>query len=337
MKIQELIRNLIQTNSICSYIYDYFCSTKIYSKYINKRIMERMEYLKNHNEIKFMIETSGICNAKCIFCPYDKLKRPHTIMSDEIFNKIIYRIKEEKISPVCFDLFMVGEPFLDKKIFERIKILKEEFPYAPINITSNFSICTNEIIQQLVEADINSINISLNAVSKENYKSIMGLDYDKTTQNIKNLIKERNNKKSKLRISLSMVIYNNEKLLNIIKFFIKWVFSVDTLRFQKAVTWGGSIDVTKSLSQIKHKVYPCNDLFERLPILSNGDYALCCQDAQGIINLNVDKLPILEAWNSKIYSEIRKIHLSDELKNYDMCKDCFGINSNGANWIFIDR
>ena len=337
MKIQELARNLIEINTFCSWVYDVFCSTLFYKNFINKKIKNRLEYINNHKNLKFIIETTSICNAKCAFCPYSTMDRQHIPMSDEIFNKIIERLKEEQIKPVLFDLFLIGEPFLDKKIFERIKILKEDFPDVPVNITSNFNICDEEIINKIITSDINLIYISLNAVNEKKYKELMGLDYKKTVKNINNLIKSKKKYKKNLKINLSMVLYEEDSFLDKLKFFFSWVFKVDSLRFQRAVTWHNKIKIKNTISKKEKILYPCNDLFERIPILSNGDFALCCQDSEGMINLNIMDTGIIQAWNSNVYSKIRKIHLDKELNDFELCKNCFGTNSNGANWIFIDR
>lgn len=335
MTIAEFCRNLIEISSFCSRAYDFVASRKICKAFINKKIQQRLAYLQTHKHMRFMIETTGVCNAKCVFCPYKDMKRPHIPMSDEIFNKIIHQIKVENIYPEAFDLFMIGEPFLDKKIFERIRQLKAEFPDSRINITSNFSVSDDSIVKQIVAADIDFINISLNAVTSQRYKQVMGLDYNRTIANINNLITQ---KKSKLRVSLSMVIYNDEKLTDIIKFFFKWAFKADSIRFQRAVTWANQINVSRLLGDHPKKIlYPCNDLFERMPILSNGDFALCCQDAEGMIHKNIQTDSIWEAWKSEPYEKIRKIHLGTSLKNFDMCKNCFGTNSNGANCFFLKR
>lgn len=337
MKLQELARNLIETNKFCSLFYDFFCSTQLYKNFISKKIKNRLQYINNHKMMKFMIETTSVCNAKCVFCPYKTMERAHVPMSDEIFNKIIERIKDEDIKPVLFDLFFIGEPFLDKKLFERIKILKDNFPDTPVNITSNFNICDKEIINKIINSDINLINISLNAVNEKKYTTVMGLDYKKTIKNINDLIKLKKQQKKKLKISLSMVLYDEDNFLDKVKFFFNWVFKVDSLRFQRAVTWGNKIEVKNFIGKSGKILYPCNDLFERIPILSNGDFALCCQDSEGMIKLNVMNTKITDAWNSESYSKIRGIHLNNDLENFDLCKNCFGTNSNGANWIFIDR
>ena len=335
MRIEEFCRNLIQISDTVYFLYNLFCATPVYKKIIAKKIKNRLEYLKNRNEIKFMIETTSVCNAKCVFCVYPTMKRKHAAMSDETFSTIVERIKTEDITPLCFDLFMIGEPFLDKKIFERIRILKTTFPNAKVNITSNFSSVDKDVIDQLIASKTDFVNISLNASDGRKYKAVMGLDYEKTVENVKLLIAERDRNKSDLRIGVSMVVYDDTSMKDVWKFFAKWAFKTDTLRFQRAATWGSKVKVKKLMSRMSFKnLYPCNELFERFPILSNGDFALCCQDAEGIVKLNVHETPVLTAWHSAVFEKMREINLGDELRSSDMCKDCFATNSNGANWLF---
>ncbi len=334
MTIPELCKNLVEMNRFCSYAYDFVFSLKPVRKWMDNRIKEKITYLKTRKHMRFMIETTGICNAKCVFCPYPNMKRPHIPMSDEIFNKIVHRIKEEGIIPQVFDLFMIGEPFLDKKIFERIRTLKESFPNSRIQIISNFSVSDDAIVKQIVESDIDFINVSLNAANSKRYKEIMGLNYEKTVANINNLIAQKKQRKKKLKVCVSMVIYNNEKLRDVIKFLFQWAFKADSVRLQRAVTWTNTVSVFNLLGKRSTRVmYPCEDLFDRMPILSNGDFALCCQDAEGMIHKNILTDPIWETWQSEAYNRIREIHLSDSLKDFKTCKDCFGTNTCRVHWL----
>ncbi len=336
MKFTEFSRSLIQSSGFLSGLYDFMCSFGLYEKYVENKINKRIEYLKTHKKIKFMIELTSLCNSKCFFCPYINMKREKKSMSDEIFFKIINRIKEENIIPVYFELWNVGEPFLDKKIFERIKLLKKNFPNVPVKISSNFEILDIAMIEKLLDSDIDFINISLNAVDKKTYNDIMGLDYDKVINNVNTLINLKKKRKKKIKICLSMIIYNT-KFYDIIKFLLKYSFKVDTIKLQKATNWMTKVNTESKIYKKTRKVYPCNEIWEKIPILSNGEYALCCQDSEGIIKKNVMKESILEVFYSEFYDNVRKIHLNENLQNFEMCKNCFGINSNGANWIFEER
>lgn len=337
VKLLNDIRNIIESNRAASFIYDTACQNNIYKNFVFNKIDKRIEYIKQTKRYNFLIETSSICNAKCTFCVYASEKRPKIIMSDEIFNLIIERIKQEGITPTIFDLFFLGEPLLDPKLFRRISILKENFPEVSVQITSNFSTANAEKIMQLLSCGLDEINISLNAASPETYEKAMGLDYNTTVANINNLIELRNQTNSNLKIQLSMVLCDINKSEEL-KFYKLWYKKVDSIRLQRMAEWSGHIQLgLKSRYNLNKFQYPCKDLFERIPILSNGDYALCCQDSSGSTSLNITKTSILEAFSAPIYDNLRKIHLDGNIQNCSRCRKCFGVNSSGANWIFNPR
>jgi hypothetical protein len=68
-------------------------------------------------------------------------------------------------------------------------------------------------------------------------------------------------------------------------------------------------------------------------MLSNGEVALCCQDHEGIVGVNVRDTPILTAFHSTLFQSMRDVHLDGDISSLDMCKDCFGVHSNGTNWM----
>ena len=41
------------------------------------------------------IETTNICNAKCIMCPHVKMKRPQGFMSQQMFKKAILDLRHD--------------------------------------------------------------------------------------------------------------------------------------------------------------------------------------------------------------------------------------------------
>ncbi len=70
------------------------------------------------------IETTSICNAKCVMCAHSQMKRPKQIMNDDLFEKIVVGTYNTGIKWVNLQFF--GEPLTDKDIFQRIRRLKEE-------------------------------------------------------------------------------------------------------------------------------------------------------------------------------------------------------------------
>ena len=243
-----------------------------------KRVARRIDYVQQSGCYAVMIETSSVCNASCVFCPNKKMERKQGVMSDEVFDVVVERLRRERIAPPLIDLFDVGEPLLDKSLFSRVRILKAAFPAAGVRTTTNFSLADERVVGEVLSSGLDSIHISLNASNRESYERIMGLHWDRTLRNVDDLIERRNASKSPLKIVLRMVLcQDNPKEER--AFVRKWSGKVDSLLLQRAVDWGGNVEVA-SPYPTSMRLYPCNDLFERIVILSSGDMALCCQDSR---------------------------------------------------------
>ena len=334
MNTLMLLRNLIQCNSFLARSFNLLGALPFYRVLIERQMQKRLQILQKTHAVRLMLELCSICNAHCSFCPYPELGRPLQRMPDEIFEKIIVRLKEENITPPSFELHMMGEPLLDPDIFKRAARLREEFPKTRIAITSNFNSVSESIIKDLLDSQVNCLNISLNAATPETYHQLMGLDYQRTINNINRLLELRAQREQEGRkglwIQLSYVICaanQKEKW----KFWRQWASRVDSLRMQVASPWTKKLPLLPHRWWGKRNHYPCADLFTKMPIFSNGDYALCCQDATGMVHLNVQDTKIWDAFNSATFQRIREGQLSG--KWISKCENCTLINdSNGANW-----
>jgi pyruvate-formate lyase-activating enzyme len=332
MTVGEHIRNLVESNRFKGSVeglYNAIGVIPAYRRIVMRQALRRIEYVRQQRSYRLSIELSSVCNAHCVFCPHPTMEREKRIMTDEIFELIISRIIEEKIEPAVFDLFNVGEPLVDRSLFHRIRRLKAVFPSAKTTITTNLALANPEIIDELLSSGLDRITISLNAVLGESYRKIMGLDYDKTVRNVEMLLKKRQDTKSPLYVMLSLVVCEQNRN-QASEFMRTWKNRVDRVYVQRAVDWGGALDIKGAYAA---SPYPCKDLFERIVILSNGEFALCCQDFKGIIRLNVRNNLILDAFYTKPYVEIRKVHLDGDISSLQMCRNCFGVNLNGATWL----
>ena len=144
----------------------------------------------------FFIETTSFCNARCEFCINPKLKREKCFMSDEVFETILSRIREERITPTGFCMHLNGEPLLDPKIIERINRVGELFPEATIEMTSNFALATDAIIKDLINSKLGTLRISLNAADEEAYNKRMHLQNIQKAQAAQNKKNKQLNQKN---------------------------------------------------------------------------------------------------------------------------------------------
>ena len=63
------------------------------------------------------IESTNICNAKCVFCPRDEMHRRQGVMSFDLFKKIVDECAALGITHVRVHNY--GEPFLDRHLTEK--------------------------------------------------------------------------------------------------------------------------------------------------------------------------------------------------------------------------
>jgi len=332
MHFTESVRIALERSDFLRDIYNFAGRVPLYRRLVNSRMKKRIAEVRASRGYSLMIELSSVCNAKCTFCASLTMERKKTIMTDEVFETVLSRLQSDDIRPRWIDLFSTGEPLLDRALFARVERLKSVFPRSRVRITTNFAAATESAIDQILSCGLDSVFISLNACSPETYEKIMGLKYEKTIHNVNRLLEQRKARGSALKVLVSMVLCP-ENAGEEAAFVRMWKNRVDSVRLQRMADFGGKIDIRPSYRP-DTSLYPCNDLFERIPILSNGEMALCCQDTEGIIQQNVRDHSLLDMFHSDKFNYYRGQHLSGEIAQLQMCRNCFGVHSNGANWLF---
>src|SRR5499427_4404618 len=88
------------------------------------------------------IESTNICNAKCVFCPRDEMHRRQGVMAMDLYKKIVDECAALGITHVRVHNY--GEPFLDRQLVEKVRYAKER-GIAEVGMISNGSLITEEI------------------------------------------------------------------------------------------------------------------------------------------------------------------------------------------------
>jgi len=114
---------------------------------------------------------NSVCNAKCYFCHEEGKKvfknLPTDILLQVVSDSVSLGFKKVK--------YTGGEPLLHKdlaSITSRIKSIDHEIE---ISLTTN-GILIKENIDELLDAGLDRMNISLHSMDRENYKRIVGVD-----------------------------------------------------------------------------------------------------------------------------------------------------------------
>src|SRR5438128_4563788 len=121
------------------------------------------------------IESTNICNAKCVFCPRDDMHRRQGVMSLELFKKVVDECAALGITHVRVHNY--GEPFLDRHLTEKVRYAKQK-GIKEVGMISNGSLITEKIARGMVEAGLDAINISADSGGQDVFdKTRPGLNY----------------------------------------------------------------------------------------------------------------------------------------------------------------
>lgn len=294
-----------------------------------KKIIIAENYINNPDINTIMLETTSYCNAICDFCPNSSMARKKEHMSEEVFEMALERVKELNKPPKIFRLHCLGEPLLSPNLVEYIKRLKKIYPDSEVGFTSNFSVANEDMIYKLLESGLDYITISLNSTNEDSYKNSMGkhMSYAGTLNNIRMLMNEIRIRDSKLKVSLS-IVETKENVSEVEEFCNEWEKQNVDIRIMKLGNWieNENKESNVSTNEKRRIVKKCS--FKTCPwttseicILSNGHYALCCFDSEGIQDMNVKNYSIKDVINSKLFKEIRKNLIYGVAEN-DLCKGC---------------
>ena len=72
--------------------------------------------------VEYIVETTAKCNLYCPMCPRETHKQPKEDMTDEIFERLVQGAAQTGEHMMLIGL---GEPFLDRKIFDRIEYCEQ--------------------------------------------------------------------------------------------------------------------------------------------------------------------------------------------------------------------
>ncbi|MEX2662974.1 MAG: radical SAM/SPASM domain-containing protein [Vicinamibacterales bacterium] len=269
------------------------------------------------------IESTNICNAKCVFCPRDEMHRRQGIMSLDLFRKIVDECVELGITHVRVHNY--GEPFVDRKLVEKVRYAKEK-GVAEVGMISNGSLITEEVARGMIEAGLDAINISVDASGKDVFESTrIGLKYDKVIANIERLVRLREEYgKRRPKLILSFVRQNNSADEQ--AFIEHWRRIADKIHITDLHNWGGTLHQESDVN------YPCYRPWLTFTVLWDGRVSLCCADFDGHTILgDMNSSSIKDIWNNDLYRSVRREHL--ESGGPDICRACDLPRKDSPLWV----
>jgi radical SAM protein with 4Fe4S-binding SPASM domain len=276
----------------------------------------------------FEIETINACNARCPMCTINEWDKEEKLMKDELFEKIIIEIAENRLYVKRVNLYRDGEPLLDTKLAQRVRRCKE-LKIPNISISTNVSLLDGQRAEELLAAGIDMITLSIDSLEPDIYQSIRrGLHFETVISNAKNLLRLRNDLNSECQIWIRMIRQeSNINEFTDYKAFWESTDLVDPIKdrvyYHNIFDWGGQLDGFKAVARNTEEHLPCVALWSLMPIFANGDVPMCnvdfnCTNKVG----NVRENTIKSIWENSQINRIREKHLTGKKADIEMCRSC---------------
>lgn len=269
------------------------------------------------------IESTNICNARCVFCPRDEMARRQGVMDDALYRKIVDECARLGIGHLR--LHNYGEPFVDQRLVEKIAYAKAR-GIPEVGLISNGSLIGEDVARGIVEAGLDAINISVDASGREVFeKTRVGLKYDKVIENIERLVRVRGDLgRTHPRLILSFVRQSNSDEER--SFIERWRQVADKIHVTDLHNWAGTLHRSADGS------FPCYRQWLTFTVLWDGRVALCCADFDGRVILgDMRALSLREIWNDEPYRKVRREHLASG--GPAICRACDLPKKDSPLWI----
>lgn len=274
-----------------------------------------------------ILDITNVCNFECPHCPQPLMAaRPDyraSYLSYEAYAQIIDEIADKGVKFIRFT--GEGEPMLHKRLLDMIRYAKQKTSSALV-LTTNASVLNEEWIHNLLDLQMDVIDISLDAFTKEKYNVVRkGGNYHEVMSNVHRLLAMRENNKSKTRIMVNMIrqILVNDEVNNFQKFWTPLVDFVLIRNLHSATKQVNREEVAMQLATQGQERHPCAHLWKRLTIDAHLNVKFCAHDWNSETVLSkLGPGGIRDIWFSKRMQEIRKAHEVGQYQKVPVCSDC---------------
>lgn len=269
------------------------------------------------------IESTNICNARCVFCPRDQMHRRQGVMDEALFRKVVDDCAALGICHVR--LHNYGEPFVDRHLTDKVAYAKQK-GIAEVGVISNGSLIDEQVARGVIEAGLDAINISVDASGREVFeRTRVGLEYDKVIANIERLVRIRAELgRTHPKLILSFVRQDNSDEER--AFIDHWRTIADKIHITDLHNWAGTLNRDSDVR------YPCYRQWLTFTVLWDGRVSLCCADFDGRVILgDMRTSNIRDIWESEAYRQVRREHL--ESGGPEICRACDLPRKDSPLWV----
>lgn len=294
--------------------------------------------------MSLQLGVTNACNLKCEFCEHSSSKfqtvrKRH--LEYGIVEKLVRDIEKRGKKPNQILLTGIGEPLLNPRIVDIVKLLSQSKVTDRVGIITNGTLLKEALGEQLIDAGLNVLRVSLNGLSDSDYKRYTGvsIDFDSVYRQLKHFyqiaLDQRSGKAADIKVYIKIMDYmleeNPEKETG---FRERFGPICDILNIERLNNASPDVDYEKfgvrdfEMSRRglkKEDATVCPRTFYEAVLSHEGNILACCHDfwyaPNQLIMGNLETEDFIDIWNGKKYNDLRVNLLKGELKGF-ICNGC---------------
>lgn len=248
-------------------------------------------------------------------------------MPKELGFRIIREASEAGVEEIGF--YNTGDPFVSTDLEEFVAEARR-LGFAYIYLTTNGALASPRRAQKVIDAGLDSIKFSINAGSRQTYKTVHGKDdWNTVIANLKWISEYRKtlDRSFYLAVSFVQTVLTEPEAKG---FKNDFEALVDEIVIYDCHDQVGQMTGTEQLLAANHlprrnEMYSsvCSSPFKRAHITSEGYMTLCCVEYENYAAVeDLREMTFLEAWHSPRFQGARQKHMDSELKG-TICDGCW--------------
>ncbi|MCB8814155.1 radical SAM/SPASM domain-containing protein [Desulfosporosinus shakirovi] len=274
------------------------------------------------------------CNFKCNYCLHSISNEMRRHISDvvsmdfELYKKCIDDIATFPRKLKALHFIGYGEPLLHKDISKMVAYAVEKEVADVVDIVTNGALLTPQLSNDLINAGLSILRISIQGINTEKYKQISGvdIDFEMFIKNIQYFYQQKKNTLLHVKIIDCMLDEAEESTFLNIFGNISDTIAVEHLVPLNEASYSNtnhSKDFNKNMLG-NNLVYSdiCPQPFYWMQINPDGKCIPCCNVDFPIYVGDCKQESVRAIWNNEKYNSFRRMHLLKKKANNSICEKC---------------
>ena len=280
-------------------------------------IREHVDYLPRELEVEINTEPS----LRMKGYPHGQLKNRRGAMSLAQFRKIVGDC--DGYDDVCLTIGGIGEPLVHKELVAMVQAAKQAGIFG-INIETDGRALTQELSDRLLQEEIDTITVYLDADSSDGYKQAKGQDcFEQVVGQMEEFIEKSSKMPGGGPLIVPCMVKTRTTMAEMEGFYDRWRQRCGAAVIEGFNSFAGQIADEAVMDMSPPKRWACGRLFRRMSILADGTVTMCGQDYdRRCVVGNVFEQSVGAIWRGEKMEQLRRAHIERQFDVNELCEPC---------------